>query len=88
MQKGIFLTPDRLGKILSEYQTGLLPIFQRRWRYYEGRQNIINKIVEDDARPCNIIVCNFIKNIVDTYEYRKSTGTYQRGKTDKTTAPA
>lgn len=68
MQKGIFLTPDRLGKILSEYQTGLLPIFQTRWRYYEGRQNIINKIVEDDSRPCNIIVCNFIKNIVDTYE--------------------
>lgn len=68
MQKGIFLTPDRLGKILAEYQTGLLPIFQRRWRYYEGRQSIINKIVEDDARPCNIIVCNFIKNIVDTYE--------------------
>lgn len=68
MQKGIFLTPDRLGKILAEYQTGLLPIFQTRWRYYEGRQNIINKIVEDAARPCNIIVCNFIKNIVDTYE--------------------
>jgi len=68
MQKGIYLTPDRLGKILSEYQTNQLPILMRRWRYYEGRQHILEKIVEDEARPCNIIVCNFIKNIVDTYE--------------------
>ena len=68
MQRDIFLTPDRLGKMLSEYQTNQLPILMKRWKYYEGMQNILLKMVEDDSRPCNIIVCNFIKNIVDTYE--------------------
>ena len=68
MAKGVYLTPDRLGTILSEYQTDQLPKLMRRWHYYEGKQNILQKIVEDESRPCNIIVCNFVKNIVDTYE--------------------
>ena len=68
MQRGKFLTPDRLGTMLMDYQTNQLPTFQRRWKYYEGKQDILNKLVEDDSRPCNKIVCNYIKNIVDTYE--------------------
>ena len=68
MQRGKFLTPDRLGTMLMQYQTDQLPVFNRRWRYYEGKQDILNKLVEDDSRPCNKIVCNYIKNIVDTYE--------------------
>jgi len=62
------LTPDKLGKILSVYQTGIIPTLIKRYNYYTGKQDILNRIPSSEDKPNNRIVTNFIKNIVETYE--------------------
>lgn len=62
------LTVELLGTILQNYQTSVLPILQKRYNYYTGKHEILNRVPSDEGKPCNKIVCNFVKNIVDTYE--------------------
>lgn len=58
----------QLGSIVSSFMTNNLPLLKQRYNYYLGKQKILLKVSEDPNRPCNNIVCNFVKNIVNTYE--------------------
>ena len=62
------LTTDKLGTIISSFQTGAVPELKKRYRYYTGKQDILNRIASSEEKPNNRIVTNFCKSIVDTYE--------------------
>lgn len=68
VKKNEELAPDKLGKILSEFQTHQLPELKKRYNYYLGKQAILQRPSADDGKPHNKIVCNFVRSIVDTYE--------------------
>ena len=61
------LTTEKLGKIIQQYQTRDLPKLQRYYNYYKGRQNILTKVASDVGKPCNQVVVNYCKGIVDNY---------------------
>ena len=61
------LTPERLGKILMDFQTAKLPELQRYYDYYKGKQRITQKVATDTGKPCNIVVVNYCYNIVQNY---------------------
>lgn len=61
------LNAERLGKILSEFQTHELPILQRYHNYYRGKQSIVFKAPTDAGKPCNKVVVNYCYNIVQNY---------------------
>lgn len=56
-----------LGKIINSFMTHDIPIFQKRWNYYSGNQDILKRYTPDPSKPNNKIVNNFIKSIVDNY---------------------
>lgn len=62
------ITLLQLGDIVSSFLTNCKPSLKNRYNYYIGQQKILQKVSEDPNRPCNNIVCNFVKNIVNTYE--------------------
>lgn len=61
------LTTDRLGKILSAFQTNDLPKLITYYNYYNGKQKITQKTATDTGKPCNIVVVNYCYNIVQNY---------------------
>lgn len=61
------LTPERLGKILMDFQTRELPRLNRYYNYYNGKQAITMKAATDVGKPCNIVVVNYCYNIVQNY---------------------
>ena len=61
------LTPIRLGKILSSFQTLELPKLINYYNYYNGKQKITQKVASDTGKPCNIVVVNYCYNIVQNY---------------------
>ena len=61
------LTPERLGKILADFQTHELPKLNRYYNYYAGKQAITMKQATDTGKPCNIVVVNYCYNIVMNY---------------------
>lgn len=61
------LDVTKLGKILLSFQTLELPRLSSYKNYYDGKQQILNKQPSDDGKPCNRIVVNYCKSIVDNY---------------------
>jgi len=61
------LTPERLGKILEDFQTHELPKLNKYYNYYSGKQKITQKVASDTGKPCNIVVVNYCYNIVMNY---------------------
>lgn len=61
------LDVTKLGKILSSFQTLELPRLSSYKNYYDGKQPILSKQPSDDGKPCNRIVVNYCKSIVDNY---------------------
>lgn len=61
------LTPERLGKILMDFQTSKLPELQKYYDYYKGKQAIMFKQATDTGKPCNRVVVNYCYNIVQNY---------------------
>lgn len=61
------LTTDRIGKILNQFQTKDLPKLLKYKKYYDGKQQIFYKQATDAGKPCNKVVVNFCKAIVDNY---------------------
>ena len=61
------LTTDRLGKILSTFQTWDLPKLNTYYNYYNGKQAITQKVATDTGKPCNKVVVNYCYNIVQNY---------------------
>ena len=68
MSKDEPLTLERLGTIVSSYQTNIVPLLKRRYNYYLGKQDILQREPTGSEKPDNRIVTNFCKSIVDTYE--------------------
>lgn len=68
IDKNIGLSTQYLTKILTEFQSWQQAEFRKRYNYYDGKQQILMKKASDIGKPCNRIVCNFVKNIVQTYE--------------------
>lgn len=61
------LTPIILGKVLCKFQTEVLPKLKVYWDYYCGKQKIVFKTATDEGKPCNKVVVNFCKHVVDNY---------------------
>ena len=57
----------KLGKVLQSFQTLELPQLSKYKNYYDGKQAIMQKLPTDDGKPCNRIVVNYCKSIVDNY---------------------
>lgn len=62
------ITTSVIGKIINDFMLTDLPILKKRYNYYLGKQAILNKIASDTGKPCNRVVSNFVRNIIDTYE--------------------
>lgn len=61
------LDTQTLGKITADFQTSQLPKLLKMKHYYEGKQKILQKHYSDASKPCNKVVTNFCKSIVDNY---------------------
>lgn len=61
------LTPELLGKIINKFVNNVRPTLQRCKNYYDGKHDILLKQYTDESKPCNRIVTNFCKIIVNTY---------------------
>lgn len=61
------LTELKIGEIINAFKTRELPILEKWNNYYDGKQAILHKEVNDDTKPNNKIVTNFCDNIVATY---------------------
>lgn len=67
-EKGKELTTDEIGRIIQRFETSDLPILNKRYNYYMGKHKILLKKPSDAGKPCNKIVCNYVENIISTYE--------------------
>lgn len=61
------LTADLLQKMFNKFNMNFLPQLQKYDNYYKGKHVILNKMYNDPSKPCNRIVTNYCKIIVDTY---------------------
>lgn len=61
------LTPELIQKMISKYVINELPKLEKWKSYYNGKHAILNKSYKDPSKPCNRIVTNYAKIIVDTY---------------------
>lgn len=62
------LTTDILQKLINKYVVNELPKLEKWNNYYLGKHAILNKHYTDESKPCNRIVTNYAKIIVDTYK--------------------
>lgn len=53
--------------MINKYVINNLPLLESWKNYYNGKHKILNKTYNDTSKPCNRIVTNFSKIIVDTY---------------------
>lgn len=67
INKETSLTPELIQKMISKYVLNDLPKLEKWKNYYNGKHIILNKSYKDTTKPCNRIVTNFAKIIVDTY---------------------
>lgn len=67
IDKDVPITTEYLSKVLMDFQTRLLPKFNKNLNYYNGKQAIMSKQPTDIGKPCNKIVVNYCDNIVKNY---------------------
>lgn len=67
ISKDTELTADLLQKMFNKFNMNFLPQLQKYDNYYKGKHVILNKMYNDPSKPCNRIVTNYCKIIVDTY---------------------
>lgn len=68
ISKDTELSAALLLKMINRFKMDMQPRL-RRWRdYYNGKHDILRKSYSDPSKPCNRIVTNFCKIIVDTYD--------------------
>ena len=61
------LTAAKITQIIQKFCTGERIRMKRYQNYYDGRQDIIYKTVNDASKPCNRIITNYCASIVDNY---------------------
>lgn len=62
------LTLEKIVKFISEFNQFERPRLDRYFNYYDGKQKILSKTVQDKTKPCNKIVTNYCYNIVNNYQ--------------------
>ena len=67
LDKNTELTKELIQKMISKYVLNDLPRLEKWKNYYNGKHIILNKTYKDTTKPCNRIVTNYAKVIVDTY---------------------
>ena len=61
------LNTETIKSFLQKFSQYESPRLIKYKRYYDGKHDILNKVNEDDSKPCNKIVNNFCSQIVDNY---------------------
>lgn len=61
------LTNSMLATFLQTFNTSQLPKLKKMKNYYDGKQDICNKVCKDPNKPCNRIVVNYCSGIVDNF---------------------
>ena len=61
------LTTNKMSKIILDWQVNELHRLQKYKDYYDGKQEILNKIVDDIAKPNNQLVANYCFDITENY---------------------
>ena len=61
------LTPLKIGEIINAFKSRELPRLEKYRNYYLGNQDILRKTVNDDTKPNEKIVSNYMYEIVNTY---------------------
>lgn len=61
------LTLDLLQKMISKFNVEVQPKLKKYKNYYDGIQAILSKSYADPSKPCNQVVINYCKAIVDSY---------------------
>ena len=67
LNKNKELTIDLLQKMISKFNTEIVPKLTKYKKYYDGIQAILNKSYADATKPCSHIVINYVKDITDSY---------------------
>ena len=61
------LTIDLLQKMISKFNTEIVPKLTKYKKYYDGIQAILDKSYADATKPCSHTVINYVKDITDSY---------------------
>lgn len=67
VNKDTILDAELLKKMFNRFNIEVAPSITNYKNYYDGIQAILNKTYSDSSKPCNKIVTNYCKNIVDSY---------------------
>lgn len=76
LNKETELTIELLQKMINRYRVSVEPQLNKYKNYYDGKHAIINKTYSDDTKPCNKVITNISKNIVDSYTGYLATPSY------------
>ena len=61
------LTVELLYKMINKFDLEEKPELEKKKRYYDGAQKILQKEYADKTKYCSQVVTNYCKNIVDSY---------------------
>ena len=67
INKNTELNIELLNKMINKFNTEVKPKLEKNKKYYDGKQEILNKSYSDTSKPCNRTVTNYCKNIADSY---------------------
>jgi len=67
IERGKEMSEVILRDMLMKFQGKDLPVLKKWKNYYDGKQPILQKKASDIGKPCNKIITNFTKYIVDSY---------------------
>lgn len=67
LNKNEELTPLILYQMINKHEFSNKDILEKWLNYYNGFQDILEKSYPDTSKPCNKLVINFCKNIVNSY---------------------
>jgi SPP1 family phage portal protein len=67
INKDTELNEALLSKMIQRFNTDVKPKLQKNKKYYDGLQEILNKVYSDSSKPCSKTVINYCKNIADSY---------------------
>ena len=67
IEQGTELTMSRITEIIQKFETREKAKLNKYYNYYEGKQEIMLKLMKDTSKPCNRIVTNYCYNIVNNY---------------------
>jgi SPP1 family phage portal protein len=56
-----------LAKMINKFRVEVEPRLNKYKNYYDGIHEILKKTYADPTKPCNKIIINYCKNIVDSY---------------------